>query len=169
MAVIKQHDWEPPVTTTFPTLQKLKQNPDGPYRELLMADDGNGNPVPYKSVSGIVVRVPHALYIEPGTATDEARIPDVVIPILVADMTAEDGADHPTTIQGVNLVWAPTSTIGLSATPTTGMWIDENYVYLYIAGSGGENVAFVVYVEYTHSIITNEIVTGTYEFIVERQ
>ena len=162
MSIIKQTDWVPPDNTTFPTLQRLRQNPDGPYRELLMAEDPNsGEPIPYNVPTGTAVRIPHAMSLgslgvdgQAASASD-ARIPDVVIPVMVTDtvLGPPDGI--------VSLIWDAIGALGPNGS-STGMWVDEDYVYLYVGGGQGLTASVVVYVEYTHSIIRNEIVTGEY-------
>lgn len=152
MAIIPIPDWVPPDTATFDTVQKLKQNPDGPYRELLMAEDADGNPVPYKVPTGgeaALIRVPHGL-----STPGNPRIPDVVVPVPVADLAAEAfGVGLPL------LAWAPGVVPDGSK---TGMWADDEYIYLLVLGFGFDQADFVVYIEYTHSIIRNEIITGEY-------
>ena len=184
MAIIKQTDWTPPVVATHGTVQQIGENPTRTYRELLMAEDVNGDPVPYRYDNGIAagaiayLRIPHAMSVGAGVGNvtppvvvtpvatgvnDPSRIPDVVIPMLVTDM-----ADVATNRPGVSveLVWDAAQALGLPVIDT-GMWADENYIYIAIyndntAGTATTVVSFVVYVEYTHSVITNEIVTGTY-------
>jgi hypothetical protein len=169
MSIIRMVDWVPPDSTTFPTMQRYRQNPDGPYRELLMAEDENGEPIPYEVTAmpnvKLVLAIPHALGIgSQGTqpqavAAGDARIPDVVIPVRV-----DDGSSLPIVpgacLVELSLFWNPL--LGVSG---TGMWADENYVYLVLNGiwvSGPTPVQFVVYVEYTHSVVRNEIVTSEY-------
>lgn len=163
MAIIRQNEWQPPVTTTFGTIQDLGENPHRAYREILMAADDDGNPVPYQATPGLLIRIPHGLSLD--TSTAQARIPDVVIPVPVANLS-DLAAYMP---HGpIAPIWAPTSVVPLTNGPSTGMWMDESYVYLFVGGTvdeGNEETAFVVYVEYTHSVITNEIVTGAYEYI----
>lgn len=162
MAIIKQTDWQPPVTTTFTTLQRLGENPVRAYRELLMAEDANGDPIPYRILGSSIIRVPYGMaYANPATV-NQSRVPDVVIPIVVTNLTY---ADPPTTGAIVCPVWVPTPPVPLLHTPSTGMWVDENYIYLAVVDSnpfGSDPVDFIVYVEYTHSIIRNEVITGDY-------
>jgi hypothetical protein len=175
MSIIRQTDWQPPVTTTFPTVQDLRENPDGPYRELLMAEDENGEAVPYQYI-GIVggtvvyVRIPHALSIGAlGTQVDAAsvahsRIPDVVIPLVVENVDPDLGLSHGAV--DVRLVWDATQALTAldGRQSSTGIWADENFVYLALrnVSAATADVSFVVYVEYTHSVIRNEIVTADY-------
>jgi hypothetical protein len=164
MSIIRVVDWVPPNAATFPTMQDYRENPDGPYRELLMAEDENGDPIPYNVPTGSVVRIPHAMGIGSqgvqgqAVGVAQARIPDVVIPVLVADMVLgpPDGL--------VSLLWDATGIV--AGGPSTGMWVDENYVYLYVGGDRALNASFVVYVEYTHSVIRNEVVTADYFTLV---
>ena len=184
MAIIRQSDWAPPLTTqTVPagshdTVQQIGENPTRTYRELLMAEDAAGEPIPYRYDSAInagavaYLRIPHAMSVGAGVGNvtppavvtpvatgvnDPSRIPDVVIPMLVTDL-----ADIGTNLAGVSLelIWDAAQALGLPNI-NTGMWADENYIYI---GNAAPTtvVSFVVYVEYTHSVITNEIVTGTY-------
>lgn len=167
MPIIKQTDWVPPVTTTHTTMQQLNERPYRTYRELLMADDGQGNPIPYSYavVSGhtVTLRIPHALSdpaLAPGAGgpfvagAAANRIPDVVVPVTVAPST-----ETPTVHMA--LLWEPG--LAVANRPSTGMWADENYVYivLYNDAQATRTHRFVIYVEYTHSAITNEIVPET--------
>jgi hypothetical protein len=170
MAIFRTQTWVPPVATTFPTVQDYRENPDGPYRELLMAADVNGIPVPFlfdvvlPAGGRTYIRIPHALSIGSTGAAGQAasavngRIPDVVIPIPIVPV---DDTIAPAAV--VIPAWN-TDAAHLTPGSTTGMFADEDYIYLCVIGAGraAAHVYFVVYVEYTHSVITNEIVTTTY-------
>lgn len=170
MSIIKIEDWIPPDTSTFARMQDLKEQPAGPYREILMAEDADGNPVPYvinqngSIQNAILLRVPHGLS-RHGTPI----IPDVVIPIAVAY-----GPNV-----GIGLIYAAWEGSGFTpgggppiALPwhsKTRTWADDEYVYLLAFSfptgeGGGQPVAFIVYIEYTHSVVRNEIITGAYEY-----
>jgi hypothetical protein len=138
-------------------VQNLGENPERAYRELLMGEDENGNPIPYNAPTGTVIRIPHSMSL--GGAVIDARIPDVVIPVPIADMGAFGPPDAI-----ISLLWDPNNALAIPNGPSTGMWVDEDHVYLFIGGSKG-SVSFVVYVEYTHSVIRNEIITGAYEYL----
>jgi len=182
MAIIKVTDWTPPDVTPHATVQQLGQTPERTYRQLLMAEDANGSPIPY-SFGGAInagdqafVRIPHAFSVgaavgdltPPATVTpvatgvnDPSRIPDVVIPVLIEDVAHAAGAAV------IALVWDAAAGLGADA-PSTGMWADENYIYLSIRNPTAaqiNRVDFVVYVEYTQSVISNEVVTGTYYYM----
>lgn len=179
MSIIKMTDWQPPNTGTFDDMQEFKQNPDGPYRELLMDSvmvEGEEVPVPYQFQGTIgaepgfaVIRIPHALSIgsaplatgwqtTPATVP-HSRIPDVVIPIPVFDLEHRVAPNA-----AIALAWNTDTAVVPGS--STGGFADENYIYLAIltAALGGADVdiKFVVYVEYTHSMISNEIVTSNY-------
>ena len=89
MSIVDTNKWVPPDTTTFDTVQKLKQNPVHAYRELLMAEDEDGDPEPYYFTSGgagvYILRIAHGL-----SRDGHPRIPDVVIPMAV--INASKGA-----------------------------------------------------------------------------
>jgi hypothetical protein len=173
MSIIRMVDWIPPVTTTFNTVQDFRENPDGPYRELLMAsvvdpETGEETPVPYffdgdlDATGRAYLRIPHALSIaQPGDGTNAAtvaqsRIPDVVIPMAVVDV--ED-------LNPPGAAIAPAwNTNWLIPPSSTGMFADENFIYVGLVGAGGATCSlhFVIYVEYTHSMVRNEIVTYEY-------
>lgn len=176
MSIIKMTDWQPPNTGTFGDMQEFKQNPNGPYREILMdsttTEAGEEVPIPYAFEALVTgyqfIRIPHALSIaalgaDGQTATPaQARIPDVAIPVMVFDA---DNVDYQPPACLVMLAWN-TDLLGLPAS-STGAWADENYIYLAIVPVASAEATqvyakFVVYVEYTHSIISNEIVTGEY-------
>lgn len=174
MSIIRTTDWIPPVTTPYPRVQDFKENPEVAYRELLMSsfvdpDTNEETPIPYvfegtiPTEGFVIVRIPHALSLNsqglPGqlAAGRDARIPDVVIPIPVFDLAA------PAIPPGAAIV-AAWNTMLLTQPSSTGMWADENYVYLAIIGipDAPFHINAAIYVEYTHSVITNEIVTSEY-------
>jgi hypothetical protein len=80
----------------------------------------------------------------------------IPIPVVLVDDTTAPGA---TIVPAWN-----TDAVHLTPGSTTGMFADEDYVYLCVIGAAGgvAHIYFVVYVEYTNSVITNEIVTTTY-------
>jgi hypothetical protein len=169
MSVIRQNDILSYTGVPDPTLQTLRENPLYAYRELLMAEGATPDePIPYVvSATGGVpnwFRIPHGLShraasrsgitgppAAPNTvAAGDERIPDVAIPILV------EFADVFTHLTRPSIALL---TSGLSGS-TTGWWADESYIYVAISVAVTGYVAFVVYVEYTHSVIRNEIITG---------
>lgn len=186
MAIIKQTDWPPIVVTTHATVQQVGDVPKRAYRELLMAENANGIPIPYDYDDNInagnvhFIRIQHGMSVGAGVGAlgvgggavqtvtpvatgvqDPSRIPDVVIPVLVEDQSAPSGGAT------IALMWDPNQQQGLPVS-STGMWADENYIFLAIrnpTAAAINRVKFVVYVEYTHSIITNEIVTGAYYYL----
>jgi hypothetical protein len=164
MTIIKQTDWLDPFGNP---VQNIGENPARKYRELLMAEDPNDpdRAAPYV-VKGplpagltLYCRVPHGLSAE---VAGGSRIPDVAIPILVDNpLTPTIGAPR------IGLVWDPNQVFPNSS--PNGLWADEDYIYLFVNSSTDmgleDEMRFVVYIEYTHSIIGNEIVTGEYERI----
>jgi hypothetical protein len=169
MSVIKQTNWQIPTGQPEPTFQTPGFNPPV-YRELLMAEGPDGEPEPYVVImtnQSDAVRVPHGMSIDAPVrgagnngnpnpvAAGNARIPDVAIPILVGYV----GFKSVNESANIGLLWDPSQV----TTTNTGTWADESYIYLYITTVAIPlPVAFVVYVEYTHSAIKNEIVTGEY-------
>lgn len=155
MAIIKQTDL---VLTDGSQLQNVGENPTRTYRELLMAipEQGSGldpatQAVPYFArLPGNtlrIYRIPHGLSDSAATP----RVPDVVIPVryhVVGDNRFE--ADVMPIIDG---------TMAISA---SGWTADGTYVYLAVANhnQAQQDVRFVVYIEYTHSITTNEFYSG---------
>ena len=133
----------------------VHQNPQRAYREILMRDN-NGLPVPYQVYlaqnDAVVVGIPHGL----STMTGHPVLPDVVIPIAVwtPDVTIWSHADF-VIVLDPNRVISP-----------TGAWADETYVYIGVAMRGAQAawIRFVVYVEWTHSLIENEVITGNYYY-----
>ena len=146
-------------------IQNLGENPVGGYRELLMAE-----PTPEQQEAGIMaipytvfglapltqyfIRIPHAMSADAA----HARIPDVVLPVLVSTPNPP-----PTSIFPVGLK----PLIDATMTYNNGWFADGQYVYLSLENPNDVEVAtaFMVYVEYTHSIIKNEIVTGDYGYL----
>jgi hypothetical protein len=174
MTVIKQTDWTTYTGAPEPTMQQLGENPVV-YREMLMAADENGTPVPYRVdnivVPKIFVRVPHGLSTDASVRTagdpgnpntvgaGHERIPDVAIPILVDD--TGDLLLNAAPFLNVALAFDSANVFS-----TTGYWADESYIYLSLSTSApGASAAFLVYVEYTHSVVKNEIVTGEYDTV----
>jgi hypothetical protein len=122
-----------------------------------MADDGEGNPIPYRIPTGgeaALVRIPHDL-----STPGNPRIPDVVIPVMVVDLT------QPFSVGIPGVPWMPGVVPVAAGGPKTGMWADDTHVYVFALGLGFPEASFVVYIEYTHSVIRNEIVTGDYDVI----
>jgi hypothetical protein len=171
MSVIKQTDI--PTYTGLPdaTLQAFRENPRYAYRELLMQNGGadvDYAPIPYimpcTADEPNWFRIPHGMSegaaardgvtgppATPNTvAAGHERIPDVAIPILIE----ASGSFTHLTRPSIALLAHPLSG------STTGWWADESYIYIAISVAVTGTVGFVVYVEYTHSVIRNEIITG---------
>lgn len=174
MSIIRQTDFVQPANTPS-KVQNLGENPFV-YREILMAEDPvTGAPIPYV-LRGVeqgqqAYRIPHGLSTDapvrvsgndgnPNSPISAARvrIPDVVFPLLVVYVYNGGSVPVPS-----DMVIAPIfDTTG--ATNTTGWFADEGYVYVHVfnGSAAPQDVAFVIYVEYTHSIIKNEVVLGAY-------
>ena len=140
-------------------------NPVPSYREILAAEpseeqkEAGLNYAPYQiefAGKGVVIlAIPHGLTTDPNNPI----IPDVVIPVPLYNVTS----NLATFDSRMRLVIDPSGAIG----PASGFYADEEYVYLAAEGEGPVELLFFVYVEWTHSVIRNEIVTGAYEYLYE--
>lgn len=136
------------------------RNPQPAYRELLATEPSAEQAAtgvdfaPYAlefAEEGVrIVAVPHGLT----TVAANPITPDVVIPI---PLYLIDGGEAATFAGDVRTV---ADSAGL--TTTSGWTADETYVYLAVYGGVGDVVRFYVYIEWTHSIIKNEVVTADY-------
>jgi len=154
MAIIKQTDV---LDLAGNPVQDLGEVPLRTYREILgqippAQFDANTQYAPYSvnvpAASRVIVRIPHGL--SQGT---NLRRPDITIPVKVANVNdaATDNFDVRLLVDGT-----------LAVSPT-GMPADGTYVYLALFNFTQAQLSakFVVYIEYTHSMITSEVVTGT--------
>jgi hypothetical protein len=101
----------------------------------------------------MIVAVPHGLTTDP----ENPIVPDVVIPVPVYVL----GEEPDTSLVGDVRVIAD----GSGLTTSSGWTADGDNVYLAVEGGVDAEVRFFVYIEWTHSIIKNEVVTGAYEYI----
>ena len=139
------------------------RNPVPSYRELLAAE-----PTPEQAAAGVdffpytvpflgkgvmIVSIPHGLTTDPNNPI----IPDVVIPLPVYVIGEEP---DPGFVGDVRIL-----VDGTGLTTTSGWTADADNVYLAVQGGLDQEVLFFVYIEWTHSVIRNEIVTGAYEYI----
>jgi hypothetical protein len=164
MTIIKQTDIHDILGNS---VQDLRENPLQSYRELLSAPPPPGHDAdhlyaPYSVTvpagTRVVVRIPHAMSIGSlgvagqAAAAANARVPDVVIPVQTANLNTP-----------VASVEVRALIDGSGAVSPTGGSADKDYVYLVLFNhdtQSAHDVQFLVYIEYTHSIITNEAVTG---------
>lgn len=147
------------------------QNPRPSYRELLAAEPSDEMKAAFPDIKfvaygiefaadGIVLAaIPHGLT----TVTGDPIIPDVVIPVLAANVSVD--GELPTLLPGAVALMADGS-LGYN---TNGGFADDEYVYLLVSGTANETTRFLVYVEWTHSVIKNEIVTGEATYLASAE
>ena len=140
-------------------------NPQPSYRELLAAEptpeqaEVGINFFPYMvEISGgkgvLIVAIPHGLTTDP----DNPIVPDVVIPVPVYVYSPVEpdpffAGDVRPVVDGTGIV------------TSSGWTADGDNVYVAVAVAAGLPVYFFVYIEWTHSVIKNEVVTGAYEYV----
>lgn len=166
MAILNRYDLTEATLLNDETIRlKGRRNPEPSYRELLAQEPTAAEKAmdgylfkPYSvefSAKGVsVVGIPHGLT----TVSGNPITPDVVIPMLVFSMSGPPIASViPGKLALVN--------DGSGLATSSGWGADENYVYIAVQGSADDTVLFYVYIEWTHSVIKNEVVTGAYEYI----
>jgi hypothetical protein len=138
-------------------------NPRPSYRELLAAEPTPEqaafglNFFPYEVEAGgkgvLIISIPHGLTTDPNNPI----VPDVVIPVPVYVYNENPDAFLAGDVRPLIDGTATLSSSGWSA--------DGDNVYLAVAFTTDQSVYFFVYIEWTHSVIKNEVVTGAYEYI----
>ena len=160
MAIIKQTDL---LFLDGNPMQDLGENPTRTYRELLMeipSAQSGLDPTTYGVNYQVavaantlnIVRIPHGLT----SLAANPIVPDVVIPVRCHVVGAARAR--------LDVMTIIDPTLAISA---SGWTADGTYVYLALANHElqSHGVTFVVYIEYTHSIITSEFYTGTADIL----
>jgi hypothetical protein len=178
---VKQADLEvldPAAVGSFLPMQPQGENPRTAYRELLcqqfvdpetLEPDDSGVPVWYRielaAGAAVTIRIPHGLseFDDLGNLV-YGRVPDVIIPVRARNLL-----DDLTQFNFQMFLATNYNPAGGPAVPGIGWdtgWVaDAEYVYLTLFNPNTKAEAeakFFVYVEYTHSIVGNEMITGDY-------
>lgn len=147
--------------------QELSFQPLRAYREILgldyVAPSGDHVAIPYEvtvpAAQIITYAVPHGLNRNSNGAEFDThqRTPDIVIPMRVRYI---GGAGDDTLVAGIGIMPAMTNN---PAVWPSGMYADNDYVYISVINRSQSSalVRFFVYIEFTHSVITDEFYTGT--------
>ena len=171
MAIIRIIDQ--PVLPGAPNyVQELQRQPVRTYREILGADYQPLGPgtlphvaIPYvfnvDAGFAVTVAIPHGLNKVPGVPVDtdvdtHKRIPDVVIPMRVHHI---NGPVYDLT-SGLAITLAYNDVID-PLLWTNGFYADEDNVYLTLINrtQAQARILFLVYIEFTHSVIGDEFYT----------